>query len=461
MTWHLNFKPYDVQKKAINLSTGRGGYAWFMEMGLGKTAVAVNEFIEEYRNGCVRQMLVLCPAHLRGNWAEEIKKYNDALDVIVAPCVPVTPRPGIPQIWIINYEVWRSSVGPYVERWVAAKPTMIVADESQNIKNYRSKVGKWAVGLAKQCSVRRILSGKPMSQSVLDLWPQLRFIGALSGVNPIAFRNEYAIMGGYLGKQIVGVRNEERLNKILDEWSFRATKDEWLDLPKKLPARTIEVQMGRAQQQAYDDMRKEQFLLLEKKGVEITAEMVISVLLKLQQISSGWIYDEHGNAHDIVEPKDNPKIKALFAELEAADGKSLVFCHYKKSMAMLVNYFQNEYDDGCSFMIGGVHPKDLTEQKRKFNEESSCRVLFGQISVAKEGHTLIGGPGPDRCKNTFYFENTYSLNDRAQSEDRNHRIGQDKPVSYTDFITSPVERRVIAALQKKEDIVRSVMQRKP
>lgn len=460
MNWHLPFNPYDVQKKAAQLLGTHGGYALFMEMGLGKTACAVNDFIDAYRNDQVRQMLVLCPAHLRGNWFTEIEKYGIPCIVSVAPNFPSEHNPNLPRIWIVNYEVWRSSVGPHVEAWVKQWPTMIVADESQNIKNYKSKVGKWAVQLAKQCPVRRILSGKPMSQNVLDLWPQLRFIGALNGVNPIAFRNEFAVMGGYMGKVIVGVRNEDRLNRILDEWSFRATKDEWLDLPAKLPARIIEVEMKGEQKAAYDKMRKEQFLLLEKKGIEITADMVISAMMKLQQISSGWIYDEHGHAHDLMEPKDNPKINALFAELEAAEGKSLVFCHYKHSMETLITEFDRRYDDDIAIIQGGQPRGAIEEYKKMFNENPDCRVLFGQIAAAKEGHTLLGGPGRDRCSNTFYFENTYSLNDRAQSEDRNHRIGQDKPVSYTDFVASPIERRIITALQKKEDIVRAVMQKK-
>ena len=114
---------------------------------------------------------------------------------------------------------------------------------------------------------------------------------------------------------------------------------------------------------------------------------------------------------------------------------------------------------GCSKLIGGMASDEVSAEKSAFNCTGGNKVLVSQLSVGGIGHTLTGGTGDSRCSSTVFFENSFSLGDRIQSEARNYRIGQDRAVVYYDLISSPIDRKVIKALQSKKDLVRALIDR--
>jgi len=448
MNWPLALSPLPVQSEALKRSKGSEGYAYFLEPGMGKTAIIMAEFSNLAAAGKVKLLLVICPNTLRGNWAAEAEKFGFAYNVAVHPEPP--PKVGM---LIVNYERLVTKSYTDLLKVVSATSSMVVCDESHRIKNPKAKSTKAAITLFDQAKYKRVMTGTPMANNVIDLWPQLRAIGHNgSHRTPFTWRNRYGIMGGWMGKVVVGVQREEELKTIIDGCAFQAKKVDWL---KTLPPKayyTIQYDMLKAQKDAYKSIYTDRFL--EVDDSEITASIVITALMKMQQITSGFMMDDEGKVVYLVEPYNNPKINAVKEVVSDIDGKVILFAHYRETIRLL----QNSKIGKHVTIIGGMKRDEIAKAVFDFNNDDSVRFLIAQTATAKEGITLLGNMNV-QCSTTVFVENTYSLIDRTQAEDRNHRHGQmAEQVSYYDMVGSKLEAKIIKALQNKKDLVKSVME---
>lgn len=448
MKWVINTTPYEVQTEALTRSEGKTHWGHFLEMGLGKTQVTINEWLNHSNQ--VPVLIVVCPNTIKSNWKKEFQKSGVTwVDITISPDQPdINSDEKV--VHIVNYEALIAKHGDFIEKLVKKRSCMLVLDESVQIKNFKARRTKRLLYLADYCHMVRLLSGAPMTQSVMDLWSQLKILQCprISG-SPYAFRNRFAVMGGYMNKQVVGVRDKEALQAMIGQVSWQAKKRDWTDLPEKNYT-TMEYTMTGEQARYYKEM--EELFLTQIKDVEepITVQMAINSLQKLQQISSGFILDEDKEPHLLVPSDKNPKLRLLQETLEYVGGKTIIFALHRYMIDMVL-----ENNPEFAFIRGGMSPEETQEQVDKFNGPN-CNGIVCQVSSAKYGLTLLGMED-DPCHTTIYLENWFSLDARIQSEDRNHRHGQKNPVTYIDFIGSFVEKRVIDALQKKTDLVRSVM----
>jgi SNF2 family DNA or RNA helicase len=455
--WVLKGEPYEVQTVAANRAWMLPGFAYFMEMGLGKTAVVLNEFISLFVKDEVRGLIVVCPMSLKQTWSNEIRNWGLSEKVEVVKW-PETPKPkNKPFIWIINYEgfaVGRAKAVLAAEEVMKKYRCMFTLDESISIKKHNGKRTINLIALSKFSPFRRILSGAPVSQGPHDLWAQLRFIGAINNFNYFAFRNKYCKMGGYRGKQIVGAKNEEALNEMLQPHSFRAKKKDWTDLPPKIHTKRM-VGLSKNQEKHYLNMKKDFFT--EIKGFseevsEIEAGMVVTQMMKLQQISSGFIINEEGEAIEIG--GKIPKTEAIKELLGEIEGKLIVFAFFRHSVNKLIKDL-DEFNP--SWIKGQMTEEELQEQKDKFEHDNTSRVIVCQITSAKYGHTLLGNDIM-RCSTVAFFEATYDYDARIQAEDRPHRHGQDAEfVLYVDLISSEIEAAAGDALLRKDNVAKAVV----
>jgi hypothetical protein len=447
--------PRDVQLEALRRADGNTGWAHFLDMRLGKTAVALNEFLLARQRG-YKRLLVIAPNKYKADWEVEARRAGlfDEPILIFESGSRKEARRFLQRnescIVVVNYEALISKENMEILRDVVGPYTMIVADESIMIKNPASKAFKRGLELAKLCGIRRALTGKPITQGPHDLWTQLRFIGSCSGWNYVAFRNAFCTMGGFQNRQVTGSQNEERLNQILDSCSWKARKAEWLKTPGT-DYMTIRVPMTPQQKVMHDRMDKE-FIAELSSGVRVSADQIITKLLKMQQISSGFLIDEQGKAHELCPIETNPKLLATIELIEnTLTTKLIVFYHFKFSGAALMLSLA-KYNPAWI----GSPERNVVEEKRKFNEDPTCRVIVAQIRAAKYGHKLQGSL-KDPCFTSLYYENTYSLDDRSQSEERNQGEGQQQPVTLIDFIVSRRDPIVIRSLQKKEDMAAAIL----
>lgn len=445
--WHLKGSPYQVQVEAMKRSAGKDRYALFMEMGTGKSALCVNEYIDRFTY--CDTVFVFCPQSFKLDWKLVAPQWGiDGFTYSIWP--KDTLRAGTmctPHFNIINFESVRAGAHAKIKQIMDKRPCVLIVDESSAIKNFQSQTAKAVLDLAKRAKVVRLLNGTPMVQNVLDLFAQLKCVGELDGMNPYVFKHKFAVLGGFMGKQVIGVKNEDELHVIQERCSFRALKKDWSDLPEKIYV-PINLEMSDKQRKHYKEMLQE-FLTLVNDH-EFDAPMVLNQMDKLRQIASGILLD--GDKHEILDPVDkNPKVRAVLDLLNSGVGKVLVVHFYKVTGKFL---YQTMSDKGLNpaFIAGQMNPEDVIREKDKFNNDPSSRVMVAQISAASKGHTLLGGEGDNRCNRMVFFDQTFSLLDRAQMEDRIHRGAQDKTCLYYDPILSPIDQAQLTAITKKKDL---------
>ena len=455
--WHLKGFPYEVQRVALERAKGNLGFAWFLDQGLGKTAVALNEITDLVVRDEIDGAVVVCINSLKGNWRQEAENWGVKIPVTVWPNRPTQA----PFIFVINFEAFIYDGADVVMKLCRKYKTAAYIDESHKIKNPNGGVSKSIMALRNEFKYRRLLTGTPMTNNVMDLWPQLTFINAIRS-NPYSFRNRFATLGGFMGKQVTGAKNEDELQGIMARCCMRATKDQWLDLPEKIYPAPRQISMTKRQTELYRGMEQDLLVVLDSIGNdgdpdEVAANLVITQLLKLQQLSTGFIIREDGKVLELMDPNKNPKVLELKGILESSNGKVLVFCKHRYVAGMLLEVLRNY---GCSKLVGGMTDEEVAFEKSAFNCSGGNKCLVAQLSVGSTGHTLLGGPGDNRCSTTVFFENDFNLGNRMQAEDRNHRIGQDKAVVYIDFVASSTDTKIILALQKKHDLVKAVIDSK-
>lgn len=486
---------FEVQRRALEEAGDKPGFAYFLEQGLGKTRLTWHEFHEKVTCDLADVLVVTCPMSLRGAWVDEKNECGYPYPSIVAKTVKKTLKiideefrigktnKYRPFALIFHYELSLYQADELMEALLARGLRIFWAlDESVRIKSYSSRVGEklYFLGEGKRrvpkgvvqsgpnkgkikyiveqyrdpVAFRRILSGTPAPQGPHDLWSQFRFLGEMEKTAFFAFRHMYCKMGGFMGKKVVGPKNLDVLRFKTGSFAFRAKKIDWTDLPEKLWAHPREVDLHPKQRQAYLEIMHEMVLEVGENDY-ITVEMAITVKNKLQQICSGWIYDNEKNVREIVPLEDSPKLQDLKEFLENIDTKVLVFYHFQPTRG----YLERMADGmglGYTFLESGLKMAEFEARKKSFNNDDSIQVAFCQTDAVKEGHTLLGTPDR-RCFTTYFIENTYSLYSRIQAEDRNHRHGQYNPVTYHDVVTSREDKAIIKALQKKGELQEALL----
>ncbi len=460
--WHLRHKvhgdqPWAVQAEALNRADGRDRYGFWLEQGLGKTSLTMNEFIDR---DDVDLNIVIAPQSFKIDWALAPEEWG--VGFLQSGYWPNDPLPFDWEIgqYSINYEaVSRSKAKDQLLKLFDRRRCMLTIDESKALGNPQSGWTKSVIELAKRAKVVRELNGTPLTQSPMDYYGQLRALGELDGWNSTNFKHRFAVIGGFMGRQVLPeFKNGEELARILDRCTFRALKKDWRkDLPEKNYA-TVHLEMTERQRAHYQTMMEEFYALIDDDA--ITAEMVMVQLNKLRQIASGIIIGEDKREH-IFEPynpkaKDggNPKIKATL-ELAGGPGKSIVAHYHRACGRMLIEALQKAKLNPA-YIQGGMKPAEISEQKRKFNDDPTCRAIVGQERATALGHTLLGQVGNDRCFKTIFFENSYSYYYRSQVEDRNHRGEQDTPCTCYDLITSPVDQACVDILVAKKEMANAM-----
>jgi len=465
-SWFLKGKPHAVQMRALELSNRRKGFLHFEEQGLGKTAIVLAEYADFVNEGLIDGMVVVCPNSLKINWFKEADKWGAKYKTRIVLPEDIKSldlnKMKPPFIITINYESIRKGTRGLeaLNAIMKGRRSMVAADESINIKNPHSNQTFELMDLSKGAAFTRSMSGAPISQGPHDLWAQGRFVGLYNGIRATQFKLRYCRMGGFQGRQVVGVKEDlvEELWRTVDENGFRALKEEWTDLPEKIYALPRMITMTKEQRRMYLEMKEEFITYLDEtdEGSFVEAQMTMTKLMKLHQISSGIIIDNEGLEHFIIPTEENPKMQEVLRALQETRGKVLIFTHFRLSTKAVFEYLGKRGYEPV-LLEGGMKVQEVENRKEIFNDDSKCRVAVLQAQSHMYGHTLLGGKGEDRCSTSFYYEVDYNLNTRVQTEDRNHRYGQDKAVVYVDFIASEIEEIAVTALQRKKNVAKLIL----
>jgi SNF2 family DNA or RNA helicase len=459
--WPFEVEPREVQLEALAASWGKPGFAFFMRQRLGKTWTAFAEYSILREQGKVDWFVVICPNSIKQQWKEAIESVNPFIPVSVynsyykkktTDYFKHNKRGGV---FIINYESMQSFMDDFLSTdnvCFDTSRTYLVADESTKIKEPSAKMTKACHALSNLCSIQRVLTGKPTANSNADVWSQLRFIGATE-LSYYQHKHYYVVLGGYLGRQVVKNVNTEVLQAKMRPYVYIAP-DKYIKGFEKIYEPMRRVNLTGDLQSQYKQMEDDLVLSLSS-DVKITAPIVLTRYLRLQQISSGVAGDMNGVQHNLVDPFHNPRIKVVREILDnEITNKVIIPCRFRLSIENLEKVLTHD-GHKISKLIGGMSPEEIENQKRLFNEGEN-NVLLAQLQVLSYGHTLSGSDKTP-CDSMIFYENDFSLLNRSQSESRPEKMGRDIAISYYDVYASKMDRYLITALIKKEDASLALM----
>ena len=468
MNYKFKLKPYKHQLTALEKSWNKETYAYFMEMGTGKTKVLIDNMSMLYDKGKVDGALIIAPKGVVKTWYEQelpthLPNHIENVTVLWQPNITKTQQEKLESLFeietalhilVMNVEAFSTDKGvKFASKFLNSHKVLMAIDESTTIKNPSAKRTKSIIELSKYSKYRRIMTGSPVTKNPLDLYSQCEFLDPylLDFTSYYAFRNRYAEMKTMhlRGRSIQVVdefKNLAELSETLQNFSYRVLKEDCLDLPPKNWTKR-HITLSKEQKKVYDQMKKAAIAVLNGK---VTSTMtVITQLMRLQQITCGHFVADDGTTQEIK----NNRITELMDVLDEIEGKAIIWGHWQKDIQNIVNEIEKEYGPGSVVSYYGLTPQEERQDNiRQFQSDPKCRFMVGTPSTGGYGITLTA------ANTVIYYSNGYDLEKRLQSEDRAHRIGQKKNVTYIDLIAEDtVDEKIQESLRKKINIASEVL----
>jgi len=468
VNYKFKTKPYAHQLTALEKSWNRETYAYFMEMGTGKTKVLIDNVAMLYDKGKIDGVLIVAPKGVVKTWYEQelpthlpnhienvsilwqaniTKKQQEKLDELFEP-------ESIFHILIMNVEALSTTKGrDFASKFINSHNTLMAIDESTTIKNPSAKRTKNILNLSTQTKYRRILTGSPVTKNPLDLYSQCEFLSPwlLDFTSYYAFRNRYAEMKTMhvRGRSIQVVdkfKNLGELSEQLKGFSYRVLKEDCLDLPEKNWTKR-QITLTPDQRKIYIQMKETALAMLN--GKQATTMTVLTQLMRLHQITCGHFTADDGTIQRIA----NNRVNELMDILSEMEGKAIIWAHYQWDIKDIIKEIVKVYGPGSVVDYYGLTPQNERDANReKFQSDPKCRFLVGTPATGGYGLTLTA------ANTVIYYSNGYDLEKRLQSEDRAHRIGQKKNVTYVDIIAEDtVDEKIVKALRDKINIASQVL----
>jgi SNF2 family DNA or RNA helicase len=325
--------------------------------------------------------------------------------------------------------------------------SFVIVDESSYIKGHRSARTNWITDLSRKARYRLILTGTPLSQGVVDLYSQMRFLheGILGYRSFYSFAHNHLEYSEKYPGMIVRAHNTEWLAAKIQPYVYQVTKEQCLTLPDKL-YETRWFGMTGEQRDAYDRAKEEMLLEIDPDGFDsITIFRLFGVL---QQIVSGfWNRREKENPGFLE--FSHRRIDALLDVLDRipCGEKTIIWAKFRYDIESIRAEIEGKYGAGCSaIFFGDISERDRNREVEKFRHDT--RFFIATPSCGGHGLTL------NEAAYVIFYNNGFKYSERIQAEDRNHRIGQARPVTYIDLAChASIDERIAAALAKKGNVV--------
>jgi SNF2 family DNA or RNA helicase len=466
MHYKYKSKPFAHQKKALEMSWDKEVFAYFMEMGTGKSKVLIDNIAMLYNAGKINGALIVAPKGVYKNWFDQ-EIPNHMPDYIPKKVGLWKTKPNAPDlkplfstgaelhILIMNVEAFSTKKGvQFAEKFLNSHKALMAIDESTTIKNPGALRTKTIVSLRPLTKYRRILTGSPVTKSPLDLFTQCYFLDPylLDQSSYYVFRTRYAVcrkinVSGRSVEIVVGYRNLGELSEKLKPFSYRVLKDDCLDLPKKtFMKRTVE--LTAEQKKVYKQMKQEAIAFLN--GKMVTSATVITQLMRLHQITCGHFKSNDGTVQDLK----NNRISELLDIIQEVEGKAVIWAHYRHDIEKIVEAISKKYGENTVVTyFGDTSTEDRQKAIKKIQDkESPVRFIVGTPQTGGYGITLTG------ASTMIYYSNGYDLEKRMQSEARIDRIGQEKPMTYIDIMAEDtIDDKIVKSLRNKVNIATEIM----
>ena len=468
MNYKFKTKPYAHQLTALEKSWNKESYAYFMEMGTGKTKVLIDNLAMLYDKGRVDGALIVAPKGVIGTWYNQelpthLPNHIESVSVLWQPNINKKQKEKLDTLFetgedlhilIMNVEAFSTEKGTeFAKKFLRSHKSLVAIDESTTIKNPKAKRTKNITDLSNLAKYRRIMTGSPVTKNPLDLYSQCEFLHPylLDFTSYYAFRNRYAEMKTLHmhGRQIQIVSNFKNLGELSDtlkNFSYRVLKEDCLDLPDKIYIKR-NISLTTEQQKVYKSMKEKALAILN--GKQVTSVSVLTQLMRLHQITCGHFVADDGSVQEV---KSN-RLNELMDVLEEIEGKAIIWAHYQHDIKKIIKSIEKIHGPGSVVDYYGLTAQEHRQPNiKKFQEDDKCRFIVGTPQTGGYGITLT------QANTVVYYSNGYDLEKRLQSEDRAHRIGQKKSVTYVDIMAEEtVDEKIVKALRKKINIASEVL----
>lgn len=465
-------KPWQHQLDAIEKATKGNHFAFFAEMGCGKTVMAINTL--RYicaSNKRLLRTLILCPIVVVEQWKREFHKHSKIGDSVICLKGDGKKRTALfketawdcdnprAKVFVTNYEAL--NIDDLFKLILFWKPEVVICDESQRIKNHKALRTKKVTWLSDIANYRYILSGSPILNTPMDIFSQFRVLdqGQSFGKNFFGFRAKYFYDKNAGMPKMKYFPNWQPLpstlsdfNKIIYTKSIRVLKKDCLDLPP-LVRKQVFADMSPKQASMYESMRKAFVAYLE--GKTCVASMALVKGLRLQQITSGFFKTDEDE--EIVYD-DVPRLDALGELLEeiTEHSKVIVWACFQKNYEMILDMIakSKEIKGHTCTLTGGMSDKKRQESIDLFQENPDYKIM-----VANQG---AGGIGVNLTAASYaiYYSRNFSLEQDIQSESRCHRGGSEihEKITRIDIVTpNTIDEVILEALYRKENLANNIL----
>lgn len=453
---------YPHQIEGVRLMARMTSFLLADEMGLGKSLQSLTVAAIDFEKGWANKIIVVCPASLKWNWADEIAEHTEFTSMVLDGSPKVRKemlnyfREGGIDILIVNYE----QVKAHLETLNAIAFDIGIFDEAHYLKNPKAQRTKASLGLVLGRAF--CLTGSPVLNQVNELWGMLNRIDPESFPNYWRFVSRYAVFGGYKDKQIVGVKHQAELNNILSQYMVRRRKIDVLDLPEK---QRISVKVGltteqqKLYKQAVDDMK----VNLPSNPEPTELENALTRMLRLKQIcgTTAALYDLKEFA--AMTPKERLKIdksekldRALEMVQELIDNGERVVVFTQFRVVQLAFQTRLEEAGVPVWILNGDTPKsERSAIVKQWGDDSRPGVLLTMLQVGGVGLNMT------QSSHAIFLDKLWVPKLNEQAEDRLHRIGADttQPVQIYELITqNTIEQRIEIILKRKTKLFNTLVE---
>lgn len=445
---------WDHQKLAYHFGKNINNVAYFLNMGLGKSKIAI-DLIQNRGHDTVA---IVCPKSVINVWGREFNKHC-AKEFMLANPTKRGVRERLKQIqstWekavalnkisvcVFNYE---AVLNDDLYDWLKATDIeCMVADEMHRVKAPGGKQSRALYRIGKTIPHKIGLTGTPLPHSPLDIYAQYRFLEpGIFGTSFAQFKSRYAVtrdrrINGNSFSEVVGYQRKEELHDKMYQIAYKGDPDV-LDLPDQHTTERY-CTLDEKTMKHYHKLNDQFITFLQNQEV-VSADNALVKLLRLQQLTSGYIKTDEDNIRTIGTEKED-----LFRDIatDIGDEPIVVFCRFKYDLQTI-----RDVTDDLGREYGEVSgsQNDLTDDA-EYPEDVD--VLGVQIQSGSVGINLT------RARYAIYYSTGFSLGDYQQSKKRLHRPGQENDVVYIHLVAEDtIDEQVLEALDKREEVVNHVL----
>lgn len=459
-------QPREHQMRSFEVSKDRAAYGLFLEQGLGKTKVILDNAAHLWASGKIDTLLIDAPNGVHAQWIDEQLPIHLPDWVPRKTAVYKSEQPqwlkkeiedvfayndGL-RIFAVHHDASVTDKGlKFIQRVLDSGRALWCIDESsRKIKTPGAKRTKATLKMRKLAPFRRILDGTPVTRGVEDLYTQLMFLSDdVHGFSSFyTFRNRYCLTRQVQGAptgvvEIYGYRNLEELQKRMDAWTIRLRAEDCLDLPERTYVERP-VLLTAEQKRLYNEMKDELITQLDS-GEVISAEQAVVKLLRLQQIICGHAKDEDGTVHSIA---SNRAAEALAAAQQSQGAKCIVWARFHHDIDTLAATFRKAGFKPVTW-DGRTSIDDRKAAKDKFINDPECGPF-----IANPGSAGTGTDGLQHASHTaIWYSNTFKATERWQGDARLFRDGQKGTVNNIDLVVAgSVDMHILRTLKQRKDV---------